>query len=127
MDVPNARENVVAELARMKAENRRMAGWLKARKLSVKWKKKELRRIKRLNQLLMAEDKLMQELVDGFLLTAEADNNHVRQMNQAIQGMNDHNLHGNYNISTVNQVQPGCNSGSAADGDNNSDNRGGGD
>ncbi|KAK6243445.1 hypothetical protein QUC31_009854 [Theobroma cacao] len=101
--------------------------WLRAKKLSVKWKKRELRRIRRVNQLLIAENKRMQELVDDFLLTAEVDNNHVPQMNEAIQGMNDLNLDGNYNITTVNQVQPCCSSGSAADGDNNGYNRGGGD
>ncbi|WRX23751.1 hypothetical protein QQP08_016238 [Theobroma cacao] len=123
---PNVLEDVGVELARTKTENRRMARWLRAKKLSVKRKKKELRRIKRVNQLLIAANKRMQELVDDFLLTAEANNNHVRQMNEAIQGMNDLNLDGNYNITTVNQVQPRCNSGSATDGDNNNYNRGGG-
>ncbi|XP_017976744.1 PREDICTED: uncharacterized protein LOC18599934 [Theobroma cacao] len=127
MDVPNVLEAVGVELARMKAENRRLAMRVRAKKLSVKWKKKELRRIRRVNQLLIAENKRMQELVDDFLLTAEVDNDHVRQMNEAIQGMNDLNLHGNYNITTVNQVQPCCSSGNAADGDNNGYNRGGGD
>ncbi|KAK6232855.1 hypothetical protein SCA6_002928 [Theobroma cacao] len=122
---PNVLEDVGVELARTKAENRRMARWLRAKKLSVKRRKKELRRIKRVNQLLIAANKRMQELVDDFLLTAEANNNHVRQMNEAIQGMNDLNLDGNYNITTVNQVQPRCNSGSATDGDNNNYNRGG--
>ncbi|XP_021282531.1 uncharacterized protein LOC110415260 [Herrania umbratica] len=123
---PNVLEDVGVELARRKAENRRMARWLRAKKLRVKWKKKELRQIRRVNHLLIAANKRMQELVDDFLLTAEADNNPVRLMNEAIQGMNDLNLHGNYNIPTVNQVQPCCNSGRAADGDNNSYNRGGG-
>ncbi|WRX23623.1 hypothetical protein QQP08_016110 [Theobroma cacao] len=125
MNGPNVLEDVGVELARTKAENRRMARWLRAKKLSVKRRKKELRRIKRVNQLLIAANKRMQELVDDFLLTAEANNNHVRQMNEAIQGMNDLNLDGNYNITTVNQVQPRCNSGSATDGDNNNYNRGG--
>ncbi|KAK6243444.1 hypothetical protein QUC31_009853 [Theobroma cacao] len=103
-----------------------MARWLRAKKLSVRRKKKELRRIKRVKQLLIAANKRMQELVDDFLFTAEADNNHVRQMNEAIQGMNDLSLDGNYNITTVNQVQPCCNSGSTTDGDNNSYYPGGG-
>ncbi|WRX23756.1 hypothetical protein QQP08_016243 [Theobroma cacao] len=123
---PNVLEDVGVELARTKAENRRMARWLRAKKLSVRRKKKELRRIKRVKQLLIAANKRMQELVDDFLFTAEADNNHVRQMNEAIQGMNDLSLDGNYNITTVNQVQPCCNSGSTTDGDNNSYYPGGG-
>ncbi|WRX23749.1 hypothetical protein QQP08_016236 [Theobroma cacao] len=104
-----------------------MARWLRAKNLSVKRKKKALRRIKRVNHLLIAENRRMKELVDVFLLTAEADNNHVREMNAAMQGMNDLNLDGNYNITTVNQVQSCSSGGSAADGDNNGYNRGDGD
>ncbi|XP_021283116.1 uncharacterized protein LOC110415740 isoform X1 [Herrania umbratica] len=125
-DVQIILENGEVESARKKAENRRMARWLRAKNLSVKRKKKALRRIKRVNHLLIAENRRMQELVDVFLLTVEADNNRVREMNAAIQGMNDLNLDGNYNITTVNQVQPCSSSGSAADSDNNGYNRGGG-
>ncbi|OMO84096.1 hypothetical protein COLO4_22230 [Corchorus olitorius] len=105
-----------------------MARCLRAKKRALKWKKKEMQRIKRVNQLNIGLIKCMDELVEEFLVTAESenDNNDLETANiwtdEAIRGMNDLNLNGTNNITApVDQVQPYCNNssnGSAAVGDN---------
>ncbi|XVE90106.1 hypothetical protein DITRI_Ditri20bG0050900 [Diplodiscus trichospermus] len=126
-DAPNVLETLKAELARKKAELRRKARWLSAKKIALKRKKKEIQRIRRVNKLLFAENRRMQEIVDDFLVAAEAENTDPDQTAnistenvgwEVIQGMNDLNLQEDNIFITVSQVQPFCSSGSAANGDN---------
>ncbi|XVE90115.1 hypothetical protein DITRI_Ditri20bG0051700 [Diplodiscus trichospermus] len=121
-DAQNVLENVELELARKKAEIRRMARWLSAKKHALKREKKEIRRIRRMHKLIFAENRRMQKIVYDFLIAAEAENTDPvteKATEEVIQGMNDLNLEGEDINITENQVQSCCSSGSAANGDNN--------
>ncbi|XP_022744052.1 uncharacterized protein LOC111294993 [Durio zibethinus] len=118
MDAEISLEIVEAELARKKAETRRMARWLRAKELAVKWKKKEMKRIKRVNKLMFAVNRRMEKMVDDFLVAAEAENNYRQTMGEVMEGVNNLNLEEN-NIISSNQVQSFCSSGSAANGNSN--------
>ncbi|XVE90114.1 hypothetical protein DITRI_Ditri20bG0051600 [Diplodiscus trichospermus] len=103
-----------------------MARRLSAKKLAVKWKKKEMQRIKKLNKLMFAVNRRMEKMIEDFLVATEAENVDSetatwaeKAMREVIQGMNDLNLEGDNVNFTVNQVQSCYSSGSAANGDNN--------
>ncbi|OMO84702.1 hypothetical protein CCACVL1_10697 [Corchorus capsularis] len=92
-----------------------MARWLRAKKLEIKWKRKQMERIKRRNKLTIGLINCANELVDEFLVAAELENANTRNeegIQEAIQGVNDLNLHGSNNIRAVDN-------GSAAVGGNN--------
>ncbi|XVE90116.1 hypothetical protein DITRI_Ditri20bG0051800 [Diplodiscus trichospermus] len=103
-----------------------MARWLSTKKLAVKWKKKEIQRIKKVHKLVFAVNRRMENMIDDFLVAADAENAASetaiwaeKAMREIKQGMNDLNLEGNNVNFTVNQVQSCRSSGSAANGDNN--------
>ncbi|XVF87822.1 hypothetical protein PTKIN_Ptkin18bG0151700 [Pterospermum kingtungense] len=80
-----------------------MARWISAKKLAIKWKKKETKRVKKLNKQMIAVDRRMQKMVDDFLVSAETENSDPEAakiwteiaMGQVIEGLNDLNLEGN--------------------------------
>lgn len=121
-DAANVLETVVVRLAREKAKTRSMAWWLRAKKNAVKKTKKEMKCIKKVNEKMSAVNRRMQNMVDDFLVTAEAENTDPETAKiwteiatmEVIEGlMNDLNLEEN-GVITVNQVETSCSSGSAA-------------
>ena len=58
-------------MARKKAETRRMARWLRAQKRAVKSKKKEMKRIKRVNELTSSVNNVCKKWSMIFLVAAE--------------------------------------------------------
>ncbi|OMO84712.1 nuclear pore complex protein Nup88 [Corchorus capsularis] len=103
-DAGNALEDARVELARYKAETSRMARWLRAKNLEIKWKQKQMERIKRRNKLTIGLINYANELVDEFLVAAECENANIRNeeaIQEAVQGVNDLNLHGSNNFRAV--------------------------
>ena len=74
-----------------------MAKRLSAKKLAVKRKKKEMKRIKRVIELTFSVNRRMQKMVDDFLVVAEAENSDpgTAMIREVAEGMNDLNLEGN--------------------------------
>ncbi|XVF41732.1 hypothetical protein PTKIN_Ptkin01aG0303600 [Pterospermum kingtungense] len=75
VDSRNVIETFEVELAREKAETGRMARWLKVKKRAVKKTKKNMQRIKRVNEQMFWVNRRMQNMVDDFLVAADAENN----------------------------------------------------
>lgn len=87
-----------------------MARWISAKKLAIKWKKKEMKRVKKVNEQMIAVNRRMQKMVDDFLVAAETESANPETakiwtgiaVEQVIEGMVDLNLDGNSSGSAAN-------------------------